>query len=68
MIEKQSDTWKAVTNYANERITALRGDIENPNTPEAARRDSVMRLDEIRSLLKQADPIKPLPVTTPVTY
>lgn len=67
-IDPTSDTWEVVKTHADSRITALRETIENPMTLDQARRDAVMRLDEIRQVLKLTEPIKKMPLTTPVQY
>lgn len=68
MIEPVSDTWKAVKQHAEKRISELREVIENPSTPDAYRRDCVMRLAEVRDILGLEHPAKPMPKTTPVQY
>jgi hypothetical protein len=54
--EAQSDAWQKVIAHTNGRLATLRAICENPREDDAKRLSAAWRINEIKELLKLAQP------------
>lgn len=59
--ERRSNCWTKVEAKINLRLAAHRKVVENPRHTEAARFEAACRIDELKELLKLAQPVKEQP-------
>lgn len=59
--ERKSKVWDKVQQHSEAHLAAYRKTVENPNEPEAKRLAAAHRIDELKQLLRLAQPAREQP-------